>query len=474
MKIRCKKGGARLNTNTPKLPKEKTKKASKIIHNKRQKLLRGLYVAVTIVAALIVAGFIVQALFIERPTLSTQTDRRENNKTTDQLEDDDSGLNALSAERKENVWTFLVVGLDTGGGGNTDTMMLVTYDIPNQQLNVMSLPRDTIINESWKIPKLNAVYNYAVLYDRDGMEFLAEHVADIVGFYPDFTITLEWEAVGKLVDAIGGVYFDVPINMNYDDPTQDLHIHVNKGYQYVDGDKAMQIIRYRLGNNGGGYVGGDLERIQTQQAFLKVVIEACLQFQNVTKINELSKIFTENVETALTVNNLAWFGKEAIIGGLTMDNVNLLTMPNSLYSYGGSYVIPTVDELLEMVNEYFNPYKEDIQASELNLFKGGSKSSSSSSSSSTKSSGSTSSGSSSSATKATISSAAAEESLNPDSTTTSAKTTDTAQNANRSDTSAGSGESTASQTPVTQAPAVTEPESAIAEPESGPGMEPTE
>lgn len=473
MKVLRKKGGARLNTDTPKLPKketEKVSKASKKLRTKKHKLLRGFYVAVTIVAALIVAGFIVQAVLIEKPILSAETDRRGNNKTTDQLEDDGSGLYSLSAERKENVWTFLVVGLDTGGGGNTDTMMLVTYDIPNQKLNVMSLPRDTIINEAWKVPKLNAVYNYAALYDRDGMEFLAEHVADIIGFYPDFTITLEWEAVGELVDAIGGVYFDVPVNMNYDDPTQNLHIHVNKGKQYVDGDKAMQIIRYRLGNNGGGYVGGDLERIQTQQDFLKVVIEACLKFQNVTKINELSKLFTENVETALTVNNLAWFGKEAIIGGLTMDNVNLFTMPNSSYYYGGSYVMPVVDELLEMVNEYFNPYKEDIQASELNLFKGGSKSSSSTSSSSAKSSG-TSSGGSSSAASTTTSSQPSSgkseneetESVNPDSSAFPTEITDAEAG---TETSAAP-DNTDTEPPAVQAPATTEPE-------NGPGMEPTE
>lgn len=144
----------------------------------------------------------------------------------------------------------------------------------------------------------------------------------------------------------------------------------------------MQLIRYRhnsIGDTGRidssyGYANGDLGRIETQQAFLKAVIQQCLQLKNVTKINALAKVFTENVETELTIGNLAWFAQQAIFGGLDMDSVSFFTMPNtgaSVYSrtYGNyqSYVTPNADELVALVNEYFNPYKDDLQKSELDI-----------------------------------------------------------------------------------------------------------
>ena len=144
------------------------------------------------------------------------------------------------------------------------------------------------------------------------------------------------DAVGELVDAIGGVYFEVPFDMYYNDLSQNFKIDLKAGYQKLDGDQAMQLIRYRhnsIGDTGRidssyGYANGDLGRIETQQAFLKAVIQQCLQLKNVTKINALAKVFTENVETELTIGNLAWFAQQAILGGLSMENVEFVTMPN--------------------------------------------------------------------------------------------------------------------------------------------------
>ena len=127
-------------------------------------------------------------------------------------------------------------------------------------------------------------------------------------------MVVEWDAVGEIVDAMGGVYFDVPRNMNYDDPTQNLHIHQEKGYRLLTGDDAMQVIRYRHDNrvNGKtlGYPDGDLGRIKTQQAFLKAVIEQFLKVQNVTKINQFVKVFQNNVETDMSFTNILWFAHD--------------------------------------------------------------------------------------------------------------------------------------------------------------------
>jgi LCP family protein required for cell wall assembly len=264
----------------------------------------------------------------------------------------------------------LVIGRDTGGGGNTDTILLMAYDCQSQKLNVMSIPRDTLVNVSWDIKKINSVYN-AYGAGEKGITALGKEIAQLVGFVPDFQVTVEWKALGELVDALGGVTYDVPRNMYYVDPSQDLTINIKKGVQKLSGSQAMQVVRFRDGPNG--YANGDLGRIETQQGFLKAVVSQCLSIQNVTKINDLAKVFTNNVKTNLTINNLVWFADKAI-GGLSMENVNFCTMPcqngrvwSRNYQQKLSYVVPKTQELVSLVNESFNPYVDDLKSYELDI-----------------------------------------------------------------------------------------------------------
>ena len=126
-------------------------------------------------------------------------------------------------------------------------MLLASYDITNQKATVMSIPRDTMVNVPWDIKRINSVYNYYGGGEK-GIKALYKEISQLVGFEPDYQVIVEWEAVGKIVDAMGGVYFDVPRDMNYEDPYQDLSIHQSKGYRLLSGDDAMQVLRYRHDN----------------------------------------------------------------------------------------------------------------------------------------------------------------------------------------------------------------------------------
>ena len=128
-----------------------------------------------------------------------------------------------------------------------------------------------------------------------------------------------------LVDAIGGVDFEVPIDMNYDDPYQDLHIHFSAGMQHLTGEEALKVVRFRHNNDGSGYGSEDIGRMETQQAFLKAVAKQTLTLSNLDKISEFANIFNAYVETDLSLGNLAWLGKEAISMGA--DAVSFSTLP---------------------------------------------------------------------------------------------------------------------------------------------------
>lgn len=353
---------------------KKAKKAGKKSRlTRQQKIL--LEVAV-VLALVVVAVAACQSLFV-RPDLENKPSKTEE----DEVEEIDYGDGVRprsDGERKsEDYYTVLILGRDTGGGGNTDTMLLASYDVTNQKATVMSIPRDTMVNVPWDIKRINSVYNYYGGGDK-GIQALYKEISQLVGFEPDYQVIVEWEAVGEIVDAMGGVWFEVPRDMNYDDPYQDLHIHQEAGYRLLSGDDAMQVLRYRHDNkvNGvmKGYPDGDLGRIKTQQAFLQAMVEQMLQVKNITKINDFIKVVQDNVETDLSFQNMLWFGQQAVLGGLKIENVNFVTMPNknvscwsrTYYNYQ-SYVTPIASELLDLVNNELSPYVETFTMSDLDI-----------------------------------------------------------------------------------------------------------
>mgnify|MGYP000593274126 CR=1 FL=1 len=353
--------------------KEAKKAGKKSRLTRQQKIL----LAVAVVLALVVVAVAAcQSLFV-RPDLENKPSKTEE----DEVEEIDYGDGVRprsDGERKsEDYYTVLILGRDTGGGGNTDTMLLASYDVTNQKATVMSIPRDTMVNVPWDIKRINSVYNYYGGGDK-GIQALYNEISQLVGFEPDYQVIVEWEAVGEIVDAMGGVWFEVPRDMNYDDPYQDLHIHQEAGYRLLSGDDAMQVLRYRHDNkvNGvmKGYPDGDLGRIKTQQAFLQAMVEQMLQVKNITKINDFIKVVQDNVETDLSFQNMLWFGQQAVLGGLKIENVNFVTMPNknvscwsrTYYNYQ-SYVTPIASELLDLVNNELSPYVETFTMSDLDI-----------------------------------------------------------------------------------------------------------
>ena len=367
--------GKRLEKQEPK--QKKAKKPSRL--TKGQKWL----LAVAIILAVVLLGVVAwDALFV-KPDLPGNGTQPDGTPTENGIDYGDGVQPRVSGERKsQDYYTVLILGRDTGGGGNTDTMLLASYDVTNQKATVMSIPRDTMVNIPYDIKRINAVYNYGGGGEK-GIQALYKEISQLVGFAPDYQVIVEWEAVGKIVDAMGGVYFDVPRDMNYDDPYQNLSIHQTKGYRLLSGDDAMQVLRYRHDNrkNGKmlGYADGDLGRIKTQQGLLKAMIEQLMSLKNITKVNEFIKVFNENVETDLSLQNMLWFAKQAFLGnssGAKLDTaqVNFVTMPNtnvSCWSRGyhsyQSYVTPNAQELLELVNNELSPFVEPSTMSDLDI-----------------------------------------------------------------------------------------------------------
>ena len=317
-------------------------------------------------------------LKIRAPQLPNKDDAQKdpNQTQVDEIDYGDGVRPRADGERKsKDFYTVLVLGRDTGGGGNTDTMLLASYDVTNQKATVMSIPRDTMVNVPWDVKRINSVYNYYGGGEK-GIKALYKEISQLVGFEPDYQVIVEWDAVGAIVEAMGGVYYDVPRNMNYDDPYQDLHIHQTKGYRKLSGSDVMQVLRYRHDTDiHYGYPDGDLGRIKTQQSLLKAMIEQLLQLKNVTKIGDFARAVKNNVTSDLTFEEMLWFGSQAVMGGLKVEDVNFVTMPNTaLYVYSRAYprwpqnyVFPKAQELLDIVNNELSPFVEKFTMSDLDI-----------------------------------------------------------------------------------------------------------
>ena len=307
-------------------------------------------------------------LKIRAPELpSKDTDSKNNN--SEQIDDIDYGDGVrpkAGGERKsKDFYTVLILGRDTGGGGNTDTMLLASYDVTNQKATVMSIPRDTMVNVPWDIKRINSVYNYYGGGEK-GIKALYKEIAQLVGFEPDYQVVVEWDAVGEIVKAMGGVYYDVPRNMNYDDPYQDLHIHFKKGLQHLSGQQSMEVVRFRHNNDNTGYGGRqDIGRIGTQQAFLKTVAQKLMKLENVPAMAET---FLKYVKTDLTLGNLVWLANQALSMGGT-DAISFATLPGDGAGWykGKSFYTLDPEQVLEMTNSMLNPYATDITADEQNI-----------------------------------------------------------------------------------------------------------
>ncbi len=322
--------------------------------------------AVTTICVLFVMTALVglYKCFSQEPTLKDSTTPALNGDPSapQELRSGQQGGNILStaSERKEHYYTILLGGLDDENGGS-DTNLLVALDADQKEINVVSLPRDTLLDVSWSVKKLNNAYHHG------GISQTQAEITRLLGIPVDYYVTVDLRAFVELVNAIGGVDFDIPVNMDYDDPYQDLHIHFQSGLRHLDGAEALQVVRWRQNNDGTGYATADIGRIGTQQEFLKAVAKQTLQISNWDKVSAMAEIFEKWVETDLKLSNLIWLGEQALTIG--NDNIAFHTLPGdgSGYYKGGSYYVLDPEATLDMVNTYFNPYKHDLTMDDLHI-----------------------------------------------------------------------------------------------------------
>lgn len=204
----------------------------------------------------------------------------------------------------------------------TDTIMVCSYDPKTQQASMLSVPRDTFIGKDKEkaraSDKINSRYQL-------GVDKTMLAINRVTGMEIPYYLVVDTDALVKLVDAMGGVEFDVPIDMDYDDEQQDLYIHLKAGMQKLNGDQAEQVLRFRHNNNGTTYPQEygeqDLGRMRTQREFLQTAFKQFFTISNLWNINKFIDIAESSIETNLDFKTL----KDYVPYAVDFNTENLVT-----------------------------------------------------------------------------------------------------------------------------------------------------
>ena len=272
------------------------------------------------------------------------------------------GHNSKTAESLETVY-IVVTGESQA---LTDSIMVCAYNPKSNQATIMSIPRDTYTGSNQS--KATASDKINTLYQKSPQKLLDE-INEITGLNIKYYMNIDTKGLQELIDSIGGVYFDVPIDMDYDDPTQDLHIHLKAGKQLLDGDKAEQVLRFRHNNDGTSYPSSygdnDIGRMKTQREFIKVLIQQVSNKKSLSDFKEYIQIVKNNVTTNFNIDDIIDYIPYII--DFNTENLKTTTLPGEPKKCNGVWLyIPNDEEIDKMIKDMFESLGNSIIINENN------------------------------------------------------------------------------------------------------------
>lgn len=264
-------------------------------------------------------------------------------------------LDKPSMEGKLNL---LLLGVDEDGT-RSDTIMVVSVDNVKKDIKLLSIPRDTKITlNNGKVMKINAGMGM-----KNPEEFMIETIKTITKMPIHYYCEINFDGFKEIIDILGGIDYDVPYDMDYDDPAQNLHIHLKAGMQHLNGQAAHDFVRFRHNNKGadiyapGDYSKGDIGRISAQQDFLSELFRQKIQPQYILKTPELINAAYKYVQTNFTVKTAMEF-VSVLISTETTELDTFLLPGTAKYENKISYYIYSPSQTKTLILEEFG-YPED-------------------------------------------------------------------------------------------------------------------
>ena len=238
-----------------------------------------------------------------------------------------------------DIMNILLLGLDSRDESiRTDTIMVMTLNSINGEISLFSLPRDMMV----PIPghgkdKVNHAYAYG------GVALSRETVEDFLDIKFDYYLSTDFDGFENIIKILGGIDLDVEKRMYYNGI--DIKIDLQPGPQHLDGDKALQYVRWRSDSEA------DLGRVRRQQEFMKALLQELIAFKNILKIPKLLPEIAEYIRTDLELNQALSLANK--LKNMDFEQINTFTFPGRPGMQNGvSYLFPQEEEIKALVDEY--------------------------------------------------------------------------------------------------------------------------
>lgn len=305
------------------------------------------YSCIFLLIALFLNGVtVLSKINVRIPEPHSQPDTSEEISYTESNEQKSLGNEQKPIEQSVKSVNFLVIGVDEEGV-RSDVILLVNYSPSEGKVNILSVARDTRVRIRNRFEKINA------LVGMGGEKLVVKAMEQLTGLKVDYYLTLNFKGFRNIIDTLEGVEFNVPFNMDYDDPDQNLHIHLRKGMQLLNGTKAEHLVRYRKGNRPGeGYIDGDIGRIKMQQDFVKALIAQKVRLRYLSKTDDIYLILKKTIKTNFEIGDINRYLKD--LRKIKYDEVKAYTVPgDSAYIDHLWYFICDKEKTKQLIEKKF-------------------------------------------------------------------------------------------------------------------------
>lgn len=199
--------------------------------------------------------------------------------------------------------SILFLGIDDNEGrrkngqttehSRTDSMILSTFSPDKRQIRLLSIPRDTISY----IPKVGYYDKITHAHAYGGPVAAMDSVEATLNVPVDYYVRVNMDAFVEAVDELGGIYYDVPYDLNEPNTDDSGRIKIKKGYQKLNGDEALAVARTR-------HHDSDLKRGERQMDLIKLLFQKAKSLDSYDKLDDLVQIVGKNAKHNLTASEI--------------------------------------------------------------------------------------------------------------------------------------------------------------------------
>lgn len=256
--------------------------------------------------------------------------------------------NDNAVKTADGEYLILLVGVDKNGDDDTntdftrtDTIMLLKADTKTGKMDLMSIPRDSRIKIRDKFDKVNHAHAFG------GIELTMQTLRSFLGLDIDYYVQINYQALINIVDALGGVDYDVPEGITIDKGK----VQIKPGPNHLDGNEVMWFLRTR-----NIYNNGDIGRVNTQQGFVKAMVDEIVKKSKNMNIMTFISNYLKYVKTNLPMT--AIMDLAGNINNFSSDKMDTHIVPGMEQTIDGtSYYIPDFEKTWKIVDEVFPNFK---------------------------------------------------------------------------------------------------------------------